>query len=190
MADALIALHFQNDICHPDGAIPFSLKRNTPEAEAFLAASRNALATARRKGWVIAHVHMGFAEDYSDLPRHAPLFRKARDFNAVRRGTWGAAPYAGFEPQAGEIVVSRPRNSAFHGTGLEEMLRDRGVDTLYMMGLATQFSVELTVRAASDIDFRTVVLADCCASADMDAHRASLKAMGMLADVVTSDTIG
>ena len=27
MADALIALHFQNDICHPDGRIPFSLNR-------------------------------------------------------------------------------------------------------------------------------------------------------------------
>jgi hypothetical protein len=27
MSDALIALHFQNDVCHPQGRIPFSLQR-------------------------------------------------------------------------------------------------------------------------------------------------------------------
>jgi nicotinamidase-related amidase len=190
MADALIALHFQNDICHPDGRIPFSLRRETPEAEAFLAASRRALAAVRARGWVIAHVHIGFAEDYSDLPKNGRLFRKVLEFRAVKRGSWGAAPYEGFEPLPGEIVVSRPRNSAFYGTGLDEALRLRNVERLYVMGLATQFSVETTVRAASDMDYRVVVLADCCAAADMDAHRSSLKTLAMLADIETSDALG
>ncbi|MEO8668106.1 MAG: isochorismatase family cysteine hydrolase [Bauldia sp.] len=189
MADALIALHFQNDICHPDGRIPFSLNRNTPEAEAFLAASARALAAARKKGWTIAHVHIGFADDYSDLPWNSRLFRKAADFGAVKRGSWGAAPFAGFEPLPGEIVISRPCNSAFHNTGLEALLRQAGVDRLHVMGLATQFSVESTVRAASDMNYRVAILADCCAAADMDAHRASLKTLAMLADIIMSDTL-
>jgi nicotinamidase-related amidase len=189
MADALIALHFQNDICHPDGHIPFSLNRNTPEAEAFLAASRRTLGAARAKGWVIAHVHIGFADDYSDLPKNSRLFRKVSDFGAVKRGSWGAAPYEGFEPHPGEIVVSRPRNSAFHDTGLDAALRARNVDRLYIMGLATQFSVETTVRVASDLDYRIVILADCCAAADMEAHHASLRTLAFFADVATSDAL-
>ena len=28
MTKALIALHFQNDICHPDGLIPFAIDRS------------------------------------------------------------------------------------------------------------------------------------------------------------------
>jgi nicotinamidase-related amidase len=189
MADALIALHFQNDICHPEGRIPFSLQRRTPEAEAFLSASKRALVAARAKGWTVAHVHIGFADDYSDLPKNGRLFRKVSEFGAVKRGSWGAAPYEGFEPLPGEIVVSRPRNSAFYGTSLDPELRARNVDCLFVMGLATQFSVEHTVRVASDMDYRIVILADCCAAADMDAHRASLKTLAFLADIASSDVL-
>jgi nicotinamidase-related amidase len=49
--DALIALHFQNDICHPEGRIPFSLDRGSSEAQQFLDASKRALGAARHAGW-------------------------------------------------------------------------------------------------------------------------------------------
>ena len=39
MSNALVALHFQNDICHSEGRIPFSLNRDTREADAFIGAS-------------------------------------------------------------------------------------------------------------------------------------------------------
>ena len=34
MSNALVALHFQNDICHPEGRIPFSLNRATRDIAA------------------------------------------------------------------------------------------------------------------------------------------------------------
>jgi nicotinamidase-related amidase len=186
MADALIALHFQNDICHPDGRIPFSLDRSDPAAAAFFSASRAALANARENGWTIIHVHIAFAEDYSDLPRNCRLFEAVERLGAVKRGSWGAAPLAGFEPRAGEILILRNRNSAFRETNLEALLRERGIERLHVMGLATQFSVEHTVRDAADLGYLVAVLADCCASADREAHRASLRTMGMLAEISAS----
>ena len=145
-----------------------------------------ALRAARARNWTVAHVHIGFAEDYSDLPRNGTLFNKVEQFGAVKRGSWGAAPFAGFEPEAGEIVVSRNCNSGFRRTNLEDELRRLGIDRLNVMGMATQFSVEHTARDASDLGFYVRILADCCRSADMEAHRASLKTMSMLGDVVTS----
>lgn len=189
MSDALIALHFQNDICHPDGRIPFSLTRNTPEADAFLDAARKALAAARARHFTIAHVHIGFADDYSDLPFNSRIFQKARELGAVKRGSWGTAPYQGFEPEPGEIVVSRPANSAFHRTDLKAQLDARGVDRLVVMGMATQFSVESTVRAASDMNYRITILADCCNAADRVAHDAALRTLAMLADIADSRTV-
>ena len=159
MSDALIALHFQNDICHPEGRIPFSLNRRSDEAAAFLKASVAALDRARAEGWTVIHVHIAFAEDYSDLPRNCRLFPAVEELGAVKRGSWGAAPLPAFEPQDGEIVLSHACNSAFRGTKLEGLLRDSGIDRLHVMGLATQFSVEHTVRDAADIGFRVVVLA-------------------------------
>ena len=79
--DALVALK----MLERDGNGPAATYRNTPDAEAFLAASRSALAAARTRGWTIAHIHIGFAEDYSDLPVSGTLFNKVRDFGAVKR---------------------------------------------------------------------------------------------------------
>jgi biuret amidohydrolase len=186
MSDALLALHFQNDICHRDGLIPFSLDRSTGAAANFLAASKRALDEARRAGWTIAHIHIAFAPDYSDLLRNCRLFLKTETLGALKRGSWGAAAYAGFEPAADEIVVTTNCNSGFRRTELEKVLNGRGVGRVNVMGLATQFSVEHTVRDAADIGYRVRLLADCGASGDMDAHGATLRTMPMLADVMES----
>jgi biuret amidohydrolase len=184
MSDALLALHFQNDICHRDGLIPFSLDRGTEDAANFLAASRRALDEARRAGWTVAHIHIAFAPDYSDLLRNCRLFLKTETLGALKRGSWGAAAFAGFEPAPGDIVVVTNCNSGFRRTDLEVALNQRGVGRVNVMGLATQFSVEHTVRDAADIGYRVRLLADCCASGDMEAHRATLRTMPMLADVM------
>jgi biuret amidohydrolase len=186
MSDALLALHFQNDICHRDGLIPFSLDRSTGAAANFLSASKRALDEARRAGWTIAHIHIAFVPDYSDLLRNCRLFLKAETLGALKCGSWGAAAYAGFEPAEDEIVVTTNCNSGFRRTDLEAALNERGVSRVNVMGLATQFSVEHTVRDAADIGYRVRLFADCCASGDMVAHGATLRTMPMLADVTES----
>ena len=108
-----------NDICHPDGKIPFAIDRAAPASGLFLAASRKALERARQLGFVIAHVHIAFSPDYADLPKNARLFRKAAELGAVKLGSWGAEPYEGFEPRAGEIFLIHKGNSAFFATGLQ-----------------------------------------------------------------------
>src|SRR5262249_16941856 len=159
-------------ICHPDGLIPFSLDRSTSAAANFLSASERALNEARRARWTIAHIHIAFAPDYSDLLRNCRLFLKTETLGALKRGSWRAAAFAGFEPADAEIVVTRNCNSGFRRTGLEAALNERGVERLNVMGLATQFSVEHTVRDAADIGYRIRLFPDCCASGDMEAHRA------------------
>jgi nicotinamidase-related amidase len=186
MSDALLAVHFQNDICHPDGLIPFSLDRRTRAASNFLSASTRALDEARRAGWTIAHIHIAFAPDYSDLLRNCRLFLKTEMLGALKRGSWGAAAFADFAPMADEIVVTTNCNSGFRRTALETTLNERGIERVNVMGLATQFSVEHTVRDAADIGYRVRLFPDCCVSGDMDAHRATLRTMPMLADVMES----
>jgi len=56
-----------------------------------------------------------------------------------------------------------------------------------VIGLATQFSVEHTTRDAADIGYRVRLFADCCASGDVEAHRASLRTLRLLAEVVSSE---
>ncbi|HEY1340553.1 MAG TPA: cysteine hydrolase [Bryobacteraceae bacterium] len=185
--DALIVLHFQNDTCHPQGRIPFSLDRGSGDAQRFLDSSKRALEAARRSGWTIVHKHIVFATDYSDVLRNCPLFLKVEALGALKRGSWGAAPYDGFEPRDGEIFITGNGNSAFRRTGLEGLLTERAIGRVNVIGLATQFSVEHTARDAADIGYRVRLFADCCASGDIEAHHGSLRTLSLLADVVSSE---
>ena len=186
MSRALIALHFQNDICHPDGVVPFAVDRSSGDAERFLEKSRETIARARDADWTIVHVHIAFAPDYSDLPRNCRLFRAVETLGALQRGSWGAEAVDGFEPEAGDILLMHRANNAFHGTGLEGVLRVAAVAEVAVMGLATQYSVEHTVRHAADLGYAVTMIRDCCGTADPAAAEASFKAMEMLAEVKTA----
>ncbi|MBS3649831.1 cysteine hydrolase [Pseudaminobacter sp. 19-2017] len=186
MARALIALHFQNDICHPDGRVPFAVDRSSGDADSFLSRCRDTIAKARASGWMIVHVHIAFAPDYSDLPRNCSLFRAVETLGAVKEGSWGAAAMEGFEPVRDDVLLTHRWNNAFQGTGLERMLEERGIREVAVMGLATQYSVEHTVRHAADLGYAVTMLRDCCGSANPKAAEASFAAMAMLADVVDS----
>jgi biuret amidohydrolase len=183
LAHALIALHYQNAVCHPAGKIPFAIDRAAPASSQFLRASRMALECARQRGFVIAHVHIAFSADYADLPRNCRLFRKVEELGAVKLASWGAEPYEGFEPAPDETHLIHKGNSAFFGTGLQAILEAKAVTDLMVCGLATQFSVEHTVRDAADRGYRVTVLRDCCASANAAAAAAAFEVMSMLADL-------
>ena len=91
------------------------------------------------------------------------------------------------KPLEDEPVIRKPRMNPFYGTGLESMLRSRDIDTVVLMGVATEFVVETAARYAADADYRVVVLEDCCASFSEDAHRASLHIMDHLAMLARSE---
>lgn len=70
----------------------------------------------------------------------------------------------GFEPEEGELVVTKDVNSAFIGTDLEIQLRRRHIDRLVVVGFFTNFCVETTVRMANNLGFDTYLVPDGCAT--------------------------
>jgi len=68
------------------------------------------------------------------------------------------------EPADGEAVVSKHGASAFAGTGLETLLRDRDIGTLVIAGFATPISVGATARWARDLGFEPFVIRDATAA--------------------------
>ncbi|KJS62365.1 isochorismatase [Streptomyces rubellomurinus] len=75
---------------------------------------------------------------------------------------------------ADEVVVKRTIGG-FHGTGLHELLRARGVDTLVFAGIATNLGVESTARAAGDHGYRLVFVEDAMTALTAEEHRASVE---------------
>jgi nicotinamidase-related amidase len=55
------------------------------------------------------------------------------------------------------------------------MLRNRGIDTLFVAGVTTEVCVHTTIREANDRGYRCVALADCCGSYFPEFHRVALE---------------
>lgn len=180
---AVLALHYQNDVLHPEGKIRVGLDADGAVRQRLLRGAADLLDGARN-GLPIVHVRIAFRPDYADLLPNCDIFRNVASIGAVAEGQWGSAFYDGLQPLAGsprEFVVKHTRISAFYGTPLEETLRLLGARRLVVAGVATHSVVEGTVRHAADIGFNVMVAEDACASADPAVHDASLASMRLIA---------
>ncbi len=120
--------------------------------------------------------------------------RRQKDPRKVIRkvvpGTRGAEILDEVKPRDGDIVISKPRNSAFFGTGLDLMLRNTGVKTVILTGCQTDGCVESTLRdGLFCLDYFTVVVSDCVASFARENHEAMMKVFRLRCDVLSSEDI-
>jgi nicotinamidase-related amidase len=79
------------------------------------------------------------------------------------------APSAGF--QKGDVLVTKRHWGAFEGTDLEAQLRARGIETIVITGIATNFGVESTARSAAGRGFNLVFVEDAMGSMSAELHQ-------------------
>jgi nicotinamidase-related amidase len=112
--------------------------------------------------------------------------RRTRDTSALREsGRPAMWPAGSFEheivdevaPRPGELVLDKNSSSPFNGTGIDQLLRNLGLETLVLAGAATDMCVETTGRDAADRGFNVVVASDATATFYEAHHDASLSAL-------------
>lgn len=75
----------------------------------------------------------------------------------MTKGTEGFEIYDEFKPLEGEKIFDKKYNSAFRGTGLLEYLKDKGEDTIMLVGLLTDYCIDATVKAGFEHGFKMLV---------------------------------
>ena len=91
-----------------------------------------------------------------------------------------------------DLTVVKNRYSALiaGSSSLERILRSRGLDTVLIAGTKTNVCCESTARDAMMLDFRVVMVADCCAALSEEEHLVSLEnVIQQFGDVRTSDQV-
>ncbi len=72
------------------------------------------------------------------------------------------------------IVISKTSSSPFNSTGIHQLLHNLGCDTLLVCGVVTNGCVEGTVRDASDLGYRVILVPDACAAVTATLHQAAI----------------
>ena len=130
----------------------------------------NLIALARHAGMMVIHVVVAFRPGHPEVSPRNPLFSGLKANGMMAAGSEGAAIHPAAAAREGEPIVVKHRISPFVGTDLETLLRARGIDTLVLAGVHTSGVVLSTVRHAGDLDYRMVVVRDCCADPDAEVH--------------------
>ena len=185
----IVANHYQNENCHPDGKIKVGIGQDSEWRWARLANAKRLYAAARAAGVPIVHVRLAVDPDYKGVVANTPIVRQWIELGAWREGTWGVEFIDGLGPEADEAVVTHTRNSGFHEAPLGEALFSLGATRLICCGVSTAYTVESTVRHATDIGYPCAVAADACSTATQEQHENALRAMSLLADVKTVDDL-
>jgi gluconolactonase len=187
---ALIIQDMQNDVVMEGGAFAASGSPVHCRQQNAVANLRRLADAARRAGVMVIHVWFVVDQGAPGLTLNAPLFEGVVDGNALVRGSWGAAPVPGLEPQPGDFVVEKMRMSAFEGTILETILKAGNRDVIISTGAWTNMSVEHTARTGADKGYFIVVPEDCCSTMNADWHRASIDfALQNVAVVTKADEV-
>jgi nicotinamidase-related amidase len=140
-----------------------------PDADGFLSPLVRARDAARAAGLTVGYVRVAVtAEEAATIPPASRFAGAAERLNADSPETQIIDAIA---PAEGDIVVRKKRVGPFGTTDLKAQLDARGIDTLVLAGVATSGVVLTTVRDASDMDYRIVVLEDGCWDSDPEVHR-------------------
>ena len=114
--------------------------------------------------------------------------RAAETQPLIDRGSPGFELAPELKPQASEAVMDKITMSAFEGTPLDIVLRDCGVDTYLIVGVALEVGIEPTVRHSADRGYIPVVVRDACGSGDAAAGKRTIESLAFAGDAIIADT--
>jgi ureidoacrylate peracid hydrolase len=78
----------------------------------------------------------------------------------IVRGTWGAEIVDALEPRQGDLIVEKPRFSAFFGTNLDTILKTHNLKYLFFTGCATNICIEASIRDAANLGYFPILISD------------------------------
>ena len=170
MPEALLVIDYQNDFARPDGAL------SVPEGEV-IADRINEMARSERFDLVVA------TRDWH--PREHSSFERLGGVwpDHCVQGTPGAELHPALELDNVDVVVEKgqdpdtPGYSAFERPEFLALLHDRGVDSLTLTGLATEYCVKSTALDARRAGFDVAVETDAIRAVDPEDSERALAEM-------------
>lgn len=188
---ALLVIDMQNTFCMPGGPAEVAAARGIVPNINRLAAKLRPLGVPVI--WILhANTHAEGRSDWEVFFNYVVRNRDVRrrmveSLSPARQAVWKE-----LEAHPGDITVIKNRYSALaHGSStLERVLRNLGVDTVLVAGTKTNVCCDSTARDAMMLDFKSIMLSDCCAALSDDEHLASLETfIQQFGDVMSSEEV-
>ena len=186
---ALVVIHMQNAICKAPSPLEFLGHPRATEEDDVVAHIAGLLAAFRAKGLPVvftAAVH----PDEIEAPAYGMFWDAVKGLTVNTRGSRDIEVVDELAPRDGEPVVHNWPFDVFRRTGLEQHLRDEGVETIVLVGVSTGMAVIIAAYQAADRFFNLIVPSDCVTDGNRALHEAIMGGiMPVIGLVTTSDDV-
>lgn len=186
---ALVVIHMQNAICRAPSPLEVLGHARATEEDEVIPHITRLLAAFREKGLPVvftAAVH----PDEIEAPAYGMFWGAVKEMTVNTAGSRDVEIVAELAPRGGEPVVHNWPFDVFRRTGLEERLRDAGVETIVLVGVSTGMAVIIAAYQAADRFFNLIVPSDCVTDGNRALHDAIMSGiMPVIGLVTTSDDV-
>jgi len=160
---ALLVIDLLNDFVHPQGVLFVGEK-----AKEVIAFSQQLIAEYRKEDMPIIYVcdsHRPDDQEFTLFPPHSI------------EDSWGGKVIEELIPQASDYVILKRRFSAFFGTSLDLLLREKRIEELEIVGVCTNICILYSSAEARMLNYQVVVYEKGVTSFDLGAHEWALREM-------------
>jgi ureidoacrylate peracid hydrolase len=168
MNPALLVIDMQNDFVGEGGVLEVQNIRDN------IGKYKNFIDRVRETGSPIIFTRHGF--DPEKNPQESKKSFKLRE-KGLRKGSDGWQIFEELKPQEGDIIIDKNRFDAFFGTDLNNILRERKIDTVIVTGTMTEICCESTARSAMFYDYNMIFCSDLTFSSNKENQKNTLEVM-------------
>jgi ureidoacrylate peracid hydrolase len=187
---ALVVIDMQSTFCAPGSPAEVAASRGIVEPINGLTAELRKLGVPVI--WVLhANKRIGGRSDwelfFNTIVADAVKEKTLESLAAEKQEVW-----SGLATSPADHTVLKNRYSALiqGSSQLERLLRGMGIDTVLVAGTKTNVCCESTARDAMMLDFKVVMVEDCCAALSDDEHRSALEnVIQQFGDVMTASEV-
>jgi nicotinamidase-related amidase len=162
---AIVVIDLQKGIVGMPGGGPHT-------KPAVIANAARLLTAARAAGAQPILVHVGVAPDGAD--RLKPNSDQPMRMTGALPPDW-AELIPELDRQPTDLVILKRQWGAFYGTDLDLQLRRRGLSTIVICGIATEYGVESTARDAYERGYELIFAEDAMTGSTAESHSNSVE---------------
>jgi nicotinamidase-related amidase len=169
--------------------------RQVKDGPALTARVKQVLDAARKAGMRVFYTrHLSLPKQLMGAAQYRMAMAWQRVDDPEKVQPWFLRDSPGFqiapelEPLPSEAIFDKLAMSAFEGTPLNMALRDCGMQSFLIAGIAMEIGIDITARHGADLGFVPIVVRDACGAGHSDAADRALQTLEFLGDTVLTDS--
>jgi nicotinamidase-related amidase len=185
---ALILIHMQEAITSETGTLAAFGHAKATRESGIIGRQQALLKAFRAKKLPVIFVN-AVTDPSTKIPVYGKFWTAIKKTGANLPGSKDIVVIPELAPAPGEPVLGNWVFGMFSNNNMEKVLKDLGVETLVLVGVATDMAVLAAVYQASDLYYNLIVPSDASTSANPTFHKVALDMISVMTLVTPTDDV-